>query len=309
MKKTIILLLVFLLLLVSAGTAKSASSSLPASIIPENAQWIIHLDMKRFHSTRISDLVNGDQINFFTLVNQRMIKETSINLINDISSITLYGMNQNKRNNVMCLSGNFNKGFILSRLEKAKGYRKDKLGKYTIHKWRDSAFCTFLSDHLLVSSLHPMKESALMDVLNTISGKRSNLMASPLISAINKMPRDAFLIAVADDISALDGDLPTSMILRKTGMVFFVAQEKNENLKLNLKLNTDTPDTAKNIQQIVNGFVALARLKHSEEDDRWKIMENLKIKLLGNVLQFDLVYPSKKLIDMFSHGRHNKIWH
>lgn len=309
MKKRIILLLALLIMMVSITRAKSIYSSLPASIIPENVQWIIHLDMKQFHSTRISDLVKENQINWFTYINHWMIKKYKIDLIKNTTGITLFGMDNDRRNNVVCLSGNFDREFIVSRLEKAPNYKRGKYGKYTIHKWKGSGFCTFVNNHLAVYSLHPMNESALEDVLSVIAGKKRNIMDSDLLAALKNMPGDAFLMAVAEDMSSLANDSHTSMILGKTGMAFFVAMEKNEILRLNLKLETETPDTARNIQQIVNGFVALARMKNSDEHDRWKLLENLKIKLVGNVLHFNLDFPSGLLIEMFSYWTHHEKWH
>jgi hypothetical protein len=304
MKKTIVLLLVLLLMLVSAVSAKSGSSSLPTSIIPGNAQWVIHLDMKQFHATRFSELVKGNNINWFTIINQMMKTGYKIDLINNTTGITVFGMDKDKRNNVVCLSGNFDKGFILSRLEEAAGYQKVNYGKYVIHKWKGSQFGVFVNDHLLMYSLRPMDESALKDVLDAISGKKKNITTSHMMAYIKEMPNDAFLKAAADNISALSNNPNASMILKKTGMAFFIAMERNENLKLKLKLNTDTPETAKNIEQIVKGYIALARMKQGEKNSWWKIVESLKTKLVGNVLQFELSYPSKHLIEMFSHRKH-----
>ncbi len=309
MKKIFVLLLVLLLTLVSVVSAKSGSASMPTSIIPGNAQWVIHLDMKQFHATRLSELLKGNKINWFTIINQTMKTEYKIDLINNITGITVFGMDKDKRNNVVCLSGNFDKGFLLSRLEKAADYQKINYGKYTIHKWKGSQFCVFVNDHLLVYSLRPMDESALKDVLDAISGKKKNITASDMMAYIKEMPNDAFLKAAADNISSLAKNPGASMILKKTGMAFFIAMERNENLKLKLKLNTDTPETAKNIEQIVNGYIALAKMKQGEKDSRWKILESLKTKLVGNVLQFELIYPSKHLIDMLSHRKHKKEMH
>lgn len=306
MKKIFVLLLVLLLMLVSVVSAKSGSASLPTSIIPGNAQWVIHLDMKQFHATRLSELFKGNKITWFTTINQRMKTEYKIDLINDTNGITVFGMNKDKRNKVVCLSGNFDKEFLLSLLEKATDYQKVNYGKYVIHKWKGSAFCIFVNDQLLMYSLRPMDESALKDVLDVISGKKKNITASDIMAYIKEMPNDAFLKAASDNISALTNNPNASMILKKTGMAFFIAMERNENLKLKLKLNTDTSETAKNIEQIVNGYIALAKMKQGEKNSRWKILESLKTKLVGNVLQLELSYPSKHLIDMFSHRKHKK---
>jgi hypothetical protein len=158
-----------------------------------------------------------------------------------------------------------------------------------------------------------MSEKAFDDVLNTIEGKKRNIRGTDMMAAIKNMPQNAFLAAVSENISGLARKSHTSMILSKTAMAFFVAGENNEILRLNLKLIADTPETARNIQQIVNGFIALARLKHTEENRELKMpkkkkhkegvlelkmLENLKVRQDRNVLIFELEYPSRHLIEM-----------
>ena len=301
MKKIIVIALAFLLTLVSTVSAKPGPASPVESIVPANAKWIIHVDMEQFRRTRISEAIKGDKINWFTIANQMMKTKHKIDLIHDTIGITLFGMGGDKRDVVACVNGNFDKEFVLSRVRQAAGYQKTTHGGLTVHKWRGSQFGVFVDDHLLVYSLHPMSEAALKDVLDTIAGRTRNTGTFGLMEHLKKMPKDAILKAAAENISELGHHGHASMIIEKTGMAFFVAMERNENLMLKLKLTTDGPETAKNFEQMINGFIALARMKHEKADPRLEILNRLKTTLKGNVLQVELSYPSDDLITMLEY--------
>jgi hypothetical protein len=299
-KSVFTLTLLFLLGVVFIIPAKPAS--LQTSIIPDDARWVIHFDVEKFTSTRVFELLKQDEalgLEKKTLGISTMFK---FDPFKDIMGITLFGTGKGEKNTVVCLSGNFNKDHLLVLLDMNVDHRKIPYGKYTIHKWDRSQFGTFAGDHLVVIASN---EGVLKNVLDVISGKKKNSGASKLVPHLGEIPKDAFLKAVIDNISHLVGADDVSTILKKTGMAFFIAVERSENLTMKLKLTTDSPETAKNIQQIVTGFLALAKLKQNqgETDARLKLLDDLKVRLEGNIVQMELTHPSKDLVKMFSHGK------
>jgi len=305
MRKTIIFILTFMLTMVSVLSAKSAA--LPTSMIPENAKWVLQLDMQQFLTTQLSDLLKKNYLDKIDNHIQKLAAEYKFNLLNDTTAITVFGTKKGEKDFVVCWSGNFDKSHLLSLLEKSPAYEKFDYGKFTIHKWQHAQFGTFVTDRLVMWS---MDETALKNALDLYTGKTRNKAAAPVMSYMKDIPGDAFLRVAAHNIAALANDREASMILRNTGMALFAAMEKNGDLRLTLKMTADTPETAKNIEQIVNGFIALARMKQGGENDpRWKLLDSLKTTLKGNVLQFDFSYPSTELIAMMaehrkSHGKH-----
>jgi hypothetical protein len=299
-KSVFTLTLLFLLGVVFVIPAKPAS--LQTSMIPDNARWVIHFDVEKFTSTRFCDLLKQDEAIGLEKKTLGISKMFKFDPFKDIMGITVFGTGKGEKNTVVCLSGNFNKDHLLILLDMNVDHRKIPYGKYTIHKWDRSQFGTFATDHLMVIASN---EGVLKNVLDVISGKKNNIGASNLMPHLKGIPKDAFLKAVIDNISHLIGADDASKILKKTGMVFFIAMERSENLTMKLKLTTDSPETAKNIQQIVTGFLALARLKQNqgEIDPKLKFLDDLKVRLERNIVYMELSHPSKDLVKMFSHGK------
>jgi hypothetical protein len=94
-------------------------------------------------------------------------------------------------------------------------------------------------------------------------------------------------------------------------MALFLALEKNDNLKLKLKMTTDTVDTAKNIEQIVRGLIAMVKLNQEGKTgtagkpglQKLQILENLQIQVNGNILNMELSYPTNELLKMINSGK------
>lgn len=307
MKKIILFVWVLMLLLFPVLNARTGFPHLPASFIPENAQWVIHVDMKRFRGAELGKLIEDERLEWITEVNDEMMDEFRIDLVNKTTGITAYGTGRDQGGDVILLSGGFNKKHIISRLEKMKGYRTEKTGKTTVHRFKKSGFCLFLNDRQLMFSLNSGDEDNLNEVLNDVlavlSGKKKNLTSSGLMTTIMDLPGNAFLIAVAENISGMTGDHDASLLLKKTGLATLAVGEKAGMLTISCRLITDTPATARNIQDMLNGFKALARMKMDENEKIWIMVDRLELKTSGNQMEFIMEYPSEDLIEMVNHRR------
>jgi hypothetical protein len=302
MKKLVLCLLILFLALSVTIPAKSLQ---PTALAPENARWLIYLDVKQFVSTQLFDLLMADKKDKITEFNDVMSKKFKIDLFKDVNGITILGMGKHKDHAVLCWDGKIDKEFILSLLKVEKDFKEIPYGKYTLYSWEGNHFGTFANDNL---ALVGEDEDAIKNVLDVISGKKKNMTASNLMTLWEGIPQDAFLKAAAHNIAELSEDREASAILKKAGMAFFMAMEKSETLKLKLKLTTDTPETANSINQIVQGFMALAKLKLNERekasDEQMKFLEllnHLTIYVEKNVIQMEFTYPSKDLAELFSH--------
>lgn len=293
MKKIIVLLLVLVIFLLLPAAAEA--DSLQTSIIPENTQWLLHFDMKKFASTRVCNLLLGENGVGKLYKAKKMFEGFGIDPLKDITGITIFGPGQDKDKVVVSFAGNLNKDYLLSLLGGVKSHKEFKHGKYRIHNWDRCEFGAFVNDNLLLIT---KDESAIKQTLDVIDGKKKNITKTKLMSYLKDMPKGAFLEAVAENISSIMGE-HKPYILKKTGMAFFLALEQNENLKLRLKMTTDTPETAKNIEQIIKGFMSLATLQQEGKDPKWKqaekLLKALKISVKGTTIDLELIYPSEEL--------------
>lgn len=306
MKKIIVILLIFLFFVVLPAAAKIGT--LPASFIPENVQWVLHFDMNKFTGTRLCNLILADEGDKVNKGIKKIYEKLKIDPMKDIDWFTIFGRGRNNNTAAWFCKGNFDKNYLISLLEKDLTRREIRYGKYTIYAWGPQ-FGVFVKDNLF---LFGKNENMVKNVLDVVDGKKKNIRASgEMMSYFEGVPGSVFIRAVVEDISSIAGHRARTAILKKARMAFFIAQEKNGNLKLKLQLTAESAETAKSIEQLARGAIALGKL-HQEgngenQDPRWKLLEPLDISLKGNIVTARWSYPSEELVKLLHRGK--KIFH
>ena len=161
-------------------------------------------------------------------------------------------------------------------------------------------------------ALLSQSQSHLKRALDVLAGKGKNVKSASLFKQVKSIPRGAFLKAATDNLAHLTGNLKKAspLILQNARVALFMAMEKSEILRLKLRLTTKDKETAKNIYQMVNGLMAMARLhQHNDSDlDHVKqLVEAIKINLENNVIELEWSQPSDYLIQLIKESGHHKI--
>ena len=298
MRKIILLVLVLMLFVLSPGTAEAVS--VQTASIPENTQWLLHFDMEKFTSTRLYSLLLAEHSgNMSKIIGTKILEKFGIDPAKDITGITIFGTAKDKDKAVVSLTGNLHKDTLLSLVKEVKDHKEARHGKHTVYRWDRSQVGAFANDNMLLIG---KDDSAIKNALDVIAGKKNNIKKTKMMSYLKDMPKNAFLQVVVDNISSIVG-AKQPLILQKTGMVFFMALEKNEDLNLKLKLATDTTETAKNIEQVVRGFTAMAKMQLNGKEGKehiWKVLEALAISVKGNIVELGLSYPSEALVSVLA---------
>lgn len=301
MKKTIIILTAILLTLFF-GTLANASS-LQKSIIPAEAKWVIHFDMEKFASSQIYNFLMENEITAeIREKNAELSKKFNINFFEDIAAVTVYGIKKEKQTTV-CISGNFDKDHLLTILKAETEYKEIPYGKYTIYNWDKHEYGVFVDSHLFLISGN---EETIQNALDVISGKKANVSSSPVMSDLKEIPKEAFLMAYASDISSLANNGKGPFVLNKTGMGHLTIAEKGNNLALNINSALESEEDAKNIEQVIRGGIAMVQLQNDEKMMKLKeLLNRIQLSFKGNKIQIGLTYPVKDLVEFLTKdGKH-----
>jgi hypothetical protein len=84
-----------------------------------------------------------------------------------------------------------------------------------------------------------------------------------------------------------------------------MAQEKQDTLLVRLQVTAVSPESAKNMADIVQGIVAMGRMGGNQGDMAKiaSLLDGLQVKLDGKVLRLEFERPSQEIADLLSHGR------
>lgn len=293
MKKTIIILVAILLALILAPAIRG--TSLQKSIIPADTEWILHFDMEKYTSTQLNGMIMKEEgTSKIKKKSEKFARKYKVDLLKDIKGITIYGKGTGDEKAVVCINGKFDRNYLLSLLTEETSYSEIPYGKYIIYNWEED-FGTFVSDQLILLS---EDEEAIKTSLDAISGKEKNITSSPLISSLNEIPPDAFLMAAVGDISSITKKREKPVILKKMGKAVFSITEKQENLALKLNFDVKSLEDAEQIEQIIRGLIAMVNMHQEEKDSKLRLSKSIKVTTKDKKVQLELIYPTVDLVEM-----------
>jgi hypothetical protein len=300
MKKLIYLLVILLTLFFFC---ELRASTLQKSIIPEEADWVIHFDVEKFLSTPYGDhLLNTENILGLRKKNSRFQDKYQIDILEDINGVTLYGFGNNEKNSVLCLKGTFDQEYLLGLLADEDSHREIRHNNLIVHAWNHHEFGVFVDDNL---TLLAQNETAIKNALDVIAGKRPNVTSSSLMSYINKIPSNVFFAAMAKDISEMAEHESEVFIFKKTESALFTLIDEKDNIKLKLNFTVKTLKDAKNMESVIRGLVSLASMQMEESQrDILLPLEKMIISTKGKNIQVELSYPAQDLIDLVLGRKH-----
>ncbi len=295
MKKAVIFFVIILLALFLLCELKAAP--LQKSIIPAETDWVLHLDVEKFTSTRLGDqLLNNENILGLRSKNDQFLQRYQIDILNDINGVTIYGFGRDEKKIVTCLRGNFDRDYLLGLLAKEESHKEIPHGKFIIHKWNWHEFGAFADDHL---ALLAQDETAIKDALDVIAGKKANITASSLMPYLNEIPPNAFFAAIAKDISEMAGLETKVMVFKKTESALYTLTEEKENIHMKLDITAKTLEDAKNMESVIRGLISLANMQMEEAYKEIGLsLEKIKISAEGKKVRVETFYPVKDLIEI-----------
>ena len=297
-KKTLIIVTV-LALAALALVPPAWPGTLPASIVPDGARWVAHLDMEKFVATKLYEYLKQD--GRLEIKNRDLDHWLKIDLFKDVTGVTIFGLEPGEKQAVFAVAGKFDKARILTLLDLDEKHQEIPYGGATILVTGDGQGA-FINDGLIVYS---ESRPAIEKVLDTVAGKAKNFSSSKLHAAFKDLSSGAFLSGVVEDLAGLGLEVKQSKIVDTTKGLLFVAQEKGDSFQVRLQLTADSPESGKNMADIVQGFIALGRMSQGEGHRAIpaSLLDGLKIKIEGKVVRLELDMPSREAADLASRGK------
>jgi hypothetical protein len=256
----------------------------------------MHFDLKKFAATQIGNhLLNEQDALGLGHKNAQFKKQYKIDLLEDIDGITVFGLGIGEENIVACLQGNLNRDYLLGLLGAEESHKEIPHGNFTIHNWDGDEYGAFASENLAL--IGPNLE-AIKLALDVIAGKKANIASSPMNEYIKEIPPDAFLAAMAKDISSMAGSKSKVFIIKKTESAMFSLAEVKENFNMRLNFTVKTLEDAQNMENVLRGLISLANMQLEEMKAGLKVPEDIVIATKGKKVYVEMNYPSKALLDI-----------
>jgi hypothetical protein len=294
MKKAVIIMVTVILAMFFC--CELMATNLQKSIIPAEASWVIHFDLEKFAATQIGNhLLNEQDALGLGHKNAQFKEKYQIDLLEDIKGLTVFGFGNREKNIVACLQGNLNRDYLLELLGAEDSHKEIPHGKYTIHNWDGDEYGTFVGENLAL--IGPNLDIVKL-ALDVIDGKKANISTSPMNDYIKEIPANAFLAALAKDISSLAKGDSKVFVIKKTESAMFSLAEIKENFNIRLNFTVKTLEDAQNMENVMRGLISLASMQLGEMKTGFKVPEDITIATEGKKVYIEMNYPSKALLDI-----------
>lgn len=275
--------------------------------VPADAKWLLHWDLEKYRTTEIGKYFDT-QILAKKLEKPRADLKQYFNFDLEwekYTSLTAYGTDFEPKegtNGILIIktdaatAASVEKTFI-KQADYAKSYggpveeiTAGPFGTYCINK---NAFASIQKDGRIVLGKSQAQVKKGIDI---IQGKTANLSVSPALSGFPSGDSDFFLIALAEGFGDRIPLPPNAKILQTTEGLRAVLREKNDKLSLNLTLKAKSADTCKQMQQVVQGMIALVTLSQQENKDLSLLAQSAAVTTDDRFVSLGLDYPVKDAI-------------
>jgi len=302
-----------LTLAVSAGGAP-----LQRGDIAGDAKWLLHLDVDNLRSTHVGDFI-GRQIITPNLITPRAMFQQVLGLDLDwqkISSVTAYGSDYGAKageRGMLVIKTTMPFGAALEAFTKAHGGggSGDADGSPVPIERLDSPRLPLYRLHgeLLVGAPSPnvillAKSRELIErAADVIAGKAASVANNKDTTLYDHAPKAFFFFAAAEALNE-DTKVPREAeVLKMADGGRVVVGEDAGRLFCNLLLRAKTLQVATQMQQIVQGIVALVTMSQTENKELLQLVQSAKVSSDDRAVTVNLEYPVDQAIERLRHDK------
>ncbi|MCE5184762.1 MAG: DUF4315 family protein [Planctomycetaceae bacterium] len=264
--------------------------------VPADSAWVVHVDFERFHQTRIGELVTAQITEKHKEKIDALAQLLGSNVLTDLTSLTLYGPDGHEENAVSLVKGRFDKDKLVAFLKLNSAYSESVYEGKTLYSWvdehrRKNQVGAFAADNVIAIS---QTSSALQAALDVLAQKGKSLAdkEQPRLYTLSQAPEGSFVVAAAEGLSRLGGP-EHAAILNNSNFLVFITSEQDARLKARLQLESQTEESALQIEQIVRGMLAFVTLQLNDQPQMQKLVQSCIITRDGANLTFDLTVASQ----------------
>lgn len=232
--------------------------------VPEDARWLVHLDMEKLSSSRLgAALFNPESMGErLRLVQEAAKQDAGIDLLKDVSGATLYSCSP-EGGGVAVIRGSFKPEAVLAALKanrkaSSESFNGKEIATLAAKRSGKSVAVCFLDGGTAVASTDVERLKAAIDVLE---GKRPHLAEGG-----GELPlpenRAAILLFAMNKPQGVAGRLAKSERIKDANVKgSFCVSEEAGRVAAVMKLDAGSVELAGQAERTLRGFLALATLR------------------------------------------------
>lgn len=300
----------------SLASATLAGPLQPAHIAAD-ARWLVHLDLEALQPTTVGQTLAREAI-------EPKMSEVAAALKlylgfdfdwRRIRSLTLYGAEYGgpeRLRGVMLIDTDLDlaAGFAAALQKQAEWGRAQDGDLQLLEDGPLPLYC--IKEDLYVA-LQPGAPAIVGKARRTTLKARSvlvggapNLNSAPALAQLANAGHGEFLLLAAEGFGDAAPDVPQARVLKMAETLRFSLAETAGQLQAALTLGARTADTARQMQQVIQGLIALGALSQPDNADLQKLVNGLRAEAQERQLQLTLTLPAADVAQKIAEDQRRK---
>lgn len=278
-----------LLTLASFAFAGSATAkSLDLSQVADDANWLMHLDFDSSRASPIGSFIL-DKINDNEEAAERLEEmKTAFGIdIEGFSNLTMFG-NGEREKGIAIMAGGMDVDKLLGFAQLNENLKTSKKGNHDIHSidggGRHSVAFATLKGNVIVGGPDANYVSR---GIKLVRGKAASRAPIGLLDELRKIVPNPGMIAFLDVAKAAefhDLDKRGQEFVKKANSAGVVVGQADGELRMAAIVKTNDEETAKQIEDMANGMIAMSALGKESNPHLAKLLESHSVKRAGNTV-------------------------
>ena len=240
--------------------------------VSAGATWLAHIDFDAVRNAEVAKKISDEWLRRDKA--QRglrwMRERFGIDLTTDLHSITLYGDRLVRGDGAMIVRAKVDRQQLQDFLNRMPDYRTRSHGQHTLHAWTQKK--RKVDEHTVTACFYGPAVTVLgrdtddlKTALDVLDGTSPNLAGADSLLA-TAAPQGTILQARATGLAAAKAPFK-SPIVHQSEAIWVAIGEHEGDVFAQAKLIAKAADVANDVRAVVDGFLALAKLRHKDDQE------------------------------------------
>lgn len=312
MKKIALMVPLFLSLLHPA-----LAGSVPKEEVSADAKWLLHLDAAQFRASKVGSFIVSEMLEKKLNQPVEQLKEKLKldidvdKILSGINSITIYGTDyQSPQDHAVLLirAGpelqkilvGFLAGMVLAGTNAPVQVTQTQEGSVSFYAIADTAYCAVLPDKVMaIGRSREVTEKA----AKVLAGKAPALTSGAVFGGFGDLKEAFFFLGVAEGFNAGNKLPPQAKLLQVADAGRIALGEDANQVFLSLALRGKTPEVVTQMQEVMQGIIAIGSLSQPQDKDIAQLLQSIKVSTADNIVNVRVDYPVGRAIQQLARAR------
>ncbi|MGO8678988.1 MAG: hypothetical protein ACLQVX_24375 [Limisphaerales bacterium] len=299
------------------------AGSIPKEQVSADAKWLVHLEASQFRATKVGGYVTTEVLEKQLARFAGQLKEKvkldldAKKIIAGINSITIYGTDyQSPQDHAVLLIGTspelqkifvgFLAGMVLAGTNAPVQVTQTVEGSVTFYAIPNAAYCAVVPDKVIAIG---RSREATENAAKVLDGKAPNLASGTAFAGFGDPKEAFFFVGMAEGFNLGNNLPPQARLLQVADAARIALGENSDHVFLSLALRAKTPDVVAEMQQVVQGLIAIGSLSQPQDKNLGSLLQSIKVSTNGNIVTVRADYPVEKAIEQLTQAGDKMLKH